>query len=467
MITQLKNVWALMLLIILIIFNSACGSEEEGDPSLAIVKSVEVSEVTSVEAKSGGVIISEGASQVVARGVCWSTDKNPTISNNKTLDGTGDGAYSSILTSLLPDTKYFLRAYATNNSGTAYGDQLEFTTNGISLKEIKIQPTETNIPMGLSVQFTATGTLTDNSDVNITQSVFWQSSDNNVGTIELLGDFAVFTTVAVGTTTVSAASGSISKSLKLTVTPEALVSIELVTDGNTIMPSTTQAINAVGTYTDGSTKDISNNVTWTSSDLDIATIGTSGQVGLISTTSNFGDFTVNASLTDINASLSLSVGLVLGKEYEGGLIFYIDNTGEHGLVAAPSDQSAGVVWWVGAWVYTDQPSITPDKQVGSGAGNTSIIVNTQGNQTYAAKICDDLILNSYSDWFLPAIDELKLMCQNLYESGIGGLSDEFYWSSTDTNKIHNAWWMQFSNGCQVRTDLGRNLENRVRAVRAF
>lgn len=80
-------------------------------------------------ANSGGTITSDGGYPITARGVIWGTQMNPTInSKTKTIDGVGVGAFRSILTSLAPDTKYFVRAYATNEAGTAYGNELSFTT---------------------------------------------------------------------------------------------------------------------------------------------------------------------------------------------------------------------------------------------------------------------------------------------------------------------------------------------------
>jgi len=80
-------------------------------------------------ATCGGSIPSNGGMQVTARGVCWSTNPNPTIAlNTKTSDGQGNGNYNSNLTNLTPGTKYYVRAYAINALGTNYGNELNFTT---------------------------------------------------------------------------------------------------------------------------------------------------------------------------------------------------------------------------------------------------------------------------------------------------------------------------------------------------
>lgn len=89
-----------------------------------------VSTITETTATCGGNVTNQGASAVTARGVCWATTQNPTTSNSKTSDGTGTGTYTSSMTGLTANTTYYVRAYATNSSGTGYGAQVSFTTNG-------------------------------------------------------------------------------------------------------------------------------------------------------------------------------------------------------------------------------------------------------------------------------------------------------------------------------------------------
>ena len=93
------------------------------------VITTEIFDITSNSATSGGNVISYGGSNVTARGVCWSTSVNPTIADSHTIDGSGVGVYSSYLTGLISSTTYYVRAYATNSAGTAYGNQISFTTS--------------------------------------------------------------------------------------------------------------------------------------------------------------------------------------------------------------------------------------------------------------------------------------------------------------------------------------------------
>lgn len=91
-----------------------------------------ISGITSINATTGGEVISDGGAAVSDRGVCWSVSPVPTIADNHTVDGSGIGTFSSIITNLTPGTSYYVRAYATNSIGTAYGESKSFTTGGTS-----------------------------------------------------------------------------------------------------------------------------------------------------------------------------------------------------------------------------------------------------------------------------------------------------------------------------------------------
>jgi hypothetical protein len=96
--------------------------------TLPIVTTTPVTSILSKTAKSGGTITSDGGSAVTDRGVCWNTTPNPTKSNNRTYDGTGTGSFTSSIFALTQKTKYYVRAFATNTIGTAYGNEETFTT---------------------------------------------------------------------------------------------------------------------------------------------------------------------------------------------------------------------------------------------------------------------------------------------------------------------------------------------------
>jgi hypothetical protein len=116
----------LLLASILFIFQHC---ENEEDPSLAEVTTTAITDVTHITASGGGEVLSDGGAKVSVRGICWSTEAEPTIEDSKTEDGTGIGEFTSPLTNLAGGTVYHVRAYATNKAGTAYGDEIQFTTS--------------------------------------------------------------------------------------------------------------------------------------------------------------------------------------------------------------------------------------------------------------------------------------------------------------------------------------------------
>jgi hypothetical protein len=101
---------------------------EPTSAALAAVTTAPVSSITTTSAAGGGEVTDDGGAAVTARGVCWSLNPNPTIPDSHTVDGAGTGPFTSSLTGLIPGTTYYVRAYATNNQGTAYGNGVTFTT---------------------------------------------------------------------------------------------------------------------------------------------------------------------------------------------------------------------------------------------------------------------------------------------------------------------------------------------------
>jgi uncharacterized protein (TIGR02145 family) len=95
---------------------------------LPTVSTTAASAITATGASTGGNVTADGGAAVTARGVAYGTAQNPTVSGTSTSDGTGTGSFMSTLTGLVPSTLYNVRAYATNSVGTAYGNEVSFTT---------------------------------------------------------------------------------------------------------------------------------------------------------------------------------------------------------------------------------------------------------------------------------------------------------------------------------------------------
>jgi len=147
----------------------------------------------------------------------------------------------------------------------------------------------------------------------------------------------------------------------------------------------------------------------------------------------------------------------------GGWIFYdkgISSDGWRYLEAAHSDQSTGAEWGC------DGIEIPGADGTAVGAGEQNTIDIEAGCTTAgtAADICANLSLGGYSDWFLPSINELNLMYENLKVAGVGGFADDVYWSSSE-NPVGTAYLQNLGNGSLTLTSKFALL--RVRAVRAF
>ena len=175
------------------------------------------------------------------------------------------------------------------------------------------------------------------------------------------------------------------------------------------------------------------------------------------------------SATNINRQISgkimpLATNYPPDQLFGGGIKFYVDGTGHHGLIAAPYDQNIGNGGnTVFSWGYTWR-GVPTGTSIGDGQKNTFAIVSAMGSDWNAARICNDLVLNGYDDWYLPSRDELNLLYKQ--RKIIGGLyPNAVYWSSSESS-VSTAWSQCFGDGWQHETS---NKDNAyyVRAIRSF
>ena len=165
----------------------------------------------------------------------------------------------------------------------------------------------------------------------------------------------------------------------------------------------------------------------------------------------------------------------IGDFAHGGIVFWVDETGQHGLVCAKEDQSERIRWYGG----TNGNTQAKGDGVYAGKANTAIIIAAQvaigdDGVTYAARICNELQITAggktYGDWYLPSNHELNLMYQNVRTinttagNNRGSDLSNAYWSSTEIDN-DGAWKMDFSDGRGV--DTNKSTTSNVRAVRAF
>jgi hypothetical protein len=179
-------------------------------------------------------------------------------------------------------------------------------------------------------------------------------------------------------------------------------------------------------------------------------------------------YATNEAGTAYGNQFSFNSGYLMGSTHGGGLVFYNDGKA-HGFVCAATDQIIKFAKWgcEGKVIGGTSSSIN------SGASNTNAIVANCTGASIAARVCYDLILNSYDDWYLPSIDQLNLMHLNLNAQGMGGFpgfSTDYnpdYWSSSEYDKDY-AWGYDFLGGNQVKDYKESSLFFfNVRAVRSF
>ncbi len=158
-------------------------------------------------------------------------------------------------------------------------------------------------------------------------------------------------------------------------------------------------------------------------------------------------------------TFTTTVVLSVGLNYEGGIIFYLDNTNMHGLISALVNQSDSAEWGCNGVSIIGADGTA----IGTGNQNTADII-AGCTSSSASLLCDTLNLNGYTDWFLPSKEELRLMYTNLHSAGLASFSNTSYWSSSEMTASF-AWQVIFANGITQGTSKNNFIS--VRAIRAF
>lgn len=122
----MKLIFLLSATILMFLLFYSC----EKKATIPVVTTTSVREITTTTAVSGGEITDDGGAAIITKGICWNTSDNPTLENNKTTENLNSASFTSYLSQLTPGTSFFVRAYATNNAGTAYGTSVSFKTLG-------------------------------------------------------------------------------------------------------------------------------------------------------------------------------------------------------------------------------------------------------------------------------------------------------------------------------------------------
>jgi 6-phosphogluconolactonase (cycloisomerase 2 family)/urocanate hydratase len=191
--------------------------------------------------------------------------------------------------------------------GTIVGSD-GLTVTPATLASIAVTPTNPSIANGLSTQFIATGTYSDNSTQDLTATVAWTSSTATVASVSNAAGFnGLATAASPGSTTIAAASGAVSGSTTLTVTPATLVSIAVTPQNSSIAKGTTQQFTATGTYTDQSTQNLTTAVAWSSTDATLAAVSNAAGSNGLATALGQGSVSIAATLGSVSGATGLTV----------------------------------------------------------------------------------------------------------------------------------------------------------------
>jgi hypothetical protein len=442
-------------------------------PSLTTVP---VTSVTGTTATSGGNITADGGAPVITSGVCWNTAPAPTIANSATADGTTTGNYQSFITELIPNTIYYVRAYATNAAGTAYGDELSFTTSGPTAPIITTEP--------ISAQTTTSGTfggtiVSDGGSPVTVSGICWSTSPSPTTADPMTTDgtltgtfFSDATGLTAGTTyyirayATNAVSTSYGNEINYTPVPAGLPVV-----------TTDPILNLVGALAEGQgtiVSDGGNAITdqglcWSTSpnpttassfvsDNFRVTYGWTtyycNMTGLTAgTTYHVRAYATNSGGTSYGSDVTFTAtAATMGQIVQGGnlwgMVYSVDGTGNHGLIA-----DFGTINMTD-WGCTNSVTGATGTAIGTGYANSDaiiadIVLNSCESALGPLAFAPQMIKDYYGpDWYLPSKDEFDLLWTNRVAAGLedGFLysSSQTYWSSSEVNAT-NAWYLDVTN----------------------
>ena len=354
---------------------------------------------TTIQATSGSISGSTGltvtAPVLVSIAV---TPANPSVTVGTTQQFIATGSYSDSSTQNLTgsvtwsssDTAAATITSAGLATGVATGNTtIQATSGSINgstsltvtsvLLSIAVTPANASIAKGTTQQFTATGTYSDSSTLNLTSSVTWSSSNTAAATITSGG---VATGVAAGGTTIQATSGSISGSTSLTVTAPILLSIAVTPANSFVVIGATQQFTATGTYSDSSTQNLTSLVTWASSNPAAATITSAG----LATGVAAGSTTIQATAGLIGGSTGLTVtqsNLVGWWTFNDGSGATATDSSGNGLTATLVNGVSWITGKTGDGVSANgvnQYGVVPEINL---SGTSAVTVAMWVNQTYS------------------------------------------------------------------------------------
>jgi len=374
--------------------------------------------------------------------------------NSVDIDNATDTSYTTPLASNSDNGAQF-RCIVSNGAGRDTSNAATLTVAVLVAPQITSEPEDASVTAPQTATFTVTASGTS-------PSYQWQKSGTNITGAQSSSYTTPATTVTDNGATFrcivrNGAGADTSRSATLSVT---LIAPQISSDpkdvaveaGNSASFSVTASGATPSFQWQRNGSDISGAQS-SSYSISITVMGDSG--------ATFRCIVTNAAGSDTSAAATLTVTrppvAALGQSYGGGKVFYVDPSGQHGLIAATSDLSSGALWGC------DDTSLTgTSAALGTGQANTTAIVAGCSSTGTAARLCNDLSSGGYSDWFLPSKDELDSL---YHRSGyVGAFTGTAYWSSTQNNS-GTAALQFFQSGYQINASKATAAS--VRAIRAF
>jgi hypothetical protein len=450
--------------------------------------------ITATTAISGGNVTNTGGAPILERGILLNTAGSPTLitpNTIKIIDGApGLGSFISNITGLTPGTHYYYAAsYATNSAGTSYGAQIYFST-ALSLSSTTAASSIT------STSASTGGVLAPFGTVSFAWKYGTAYSLTSNAVAPLYVDAGTYPAIA-GLTYVTNLTGLTSNTIyyirayaettfgvfsygpELSFTTAAPIA-PVVAATNPITNITSVSGTSGGAITsDGGVPVTAKGVCWGTSANPTVGVGnfTSDGTGTAAFISNITGLTASTTYY-VRAYATNSVGTsygtqvtfttcgtpyyTVGQNVQGGIVFYVDCTGQAGLIAATADQGSGIP-------YGCQGTVTgaTGTAVYSGAANTTAILAACTTPGIAAQLCRNYNGGGYTDWYLPSSDELQLM-YNVWPllNLTSGLMT--YWSSTETSATTAAgYFVNNGYGYPMGAMKGYGTQMVVRAIRKW
>ena len=479
------------ILIAFLILTCFVGCEKDEDPVvLPLLATLGANNITTNFANSGGLISDNGGGQISERGVCWSTSTNSTIEEaQKTIDGKGIGSYTSSLNGLISGTTYFVRAYASNEAGTAYGNEITFKTSNsftelltTEVSDITYQSAKSGGEVlhdgGTSV--TSRGVCWGNIENPTIESNKFTQDGNDIGvfTSELSdldpGATYFVRSYAVNEVGVSYGDQHSFTTLKTipaisTNEPSAITTISALSGGKITSNGGAEIIDSGLCYSTQPEPSISNSkIQNTSGDYEFTL---NMQQLSLGTTYYIRAYAINSQGTSYGQEYSFTTktsNFTIGQVHEGGVIFYLDESGEHGLIVctiASAEQEDAYNGGYSVWgcVGVNIPG-SDAIEIGGGMQNTLDNVNYSCGPSTAADLCYYFIINGISDWFLPSKNELQMIYEKLSPLNLEIFENNYYWSSSEID-LNKTWVINPITGNEKDENKSSNI--RSVAVREF